>query len=154
MRLAQQITIVVIVLMAPLWAGADDKKPGADPKALRGKWTVVSSEAGGKKLTKDQLLWQWTFTDDGKATLADRKTGKDSRYIYSVDASKEPHAIDIVYQGPEPALKDIKQLGVYKIEDNRLTLCFNLPGVKERPKEFATQAGSGFLLRLERTKDK
>ena len=145
--------VLVIALMAPSLAGADDKTPRADLEALRGTWVVVESEANGKKLAKDELTWRWKFMAEGKAILTDRKMDKESRYTYTIDASKEPRAIDIVYQGPEPALKDAKQFGIYKIEDNKLTICFNLPGVKERPKRFATQAGSGFLMRLERTKN-
>lgn len=152
MKQASRTTAVLIVLMTASHAGADNKPLDEAQKALIGKWTVVSCEANGQKLPKDTLIWQWTFLAEGKAVLTDLKRDEESNFTYSIAPSKESQAIDIVYQGPEPALKGSKQLGIYKLEDNELTVCLNLPSVTERPKKFATQMGSGFLMKLERAK--
>lgn len=139
----------------PLLAGADDETPRDALKALSGKWIVESSETLGKKITKDELPWEWTFTADGKAVLTDRKMGKESQYTYTIDNSKSPQTIDIIYQGPEPTLKNAKQLGIYKLENNKLTILLGKPGgtEKDRPKELAAPMESDFLMRLERAKD-
>jgi uncharacterized protein (TIGR03067 family) len=142
-------------LAMPLLAWADDKVTRADRKALSGTWVAVGGEAMGKEIPKDDLPFQWTFKVGGKAVFADRKRGGQSRYAYTIDASRKPKVIDITYEGPEAALKGVRQFGIYKIEKDKLTLCLTAePGAteKDRPKRFTTKEGKVFLMRFKRAK--
>lgn len=146
--------MMVCALITPFLTGADGETSRTARKGLSGKWVVVGSQARGKKITNDELPWQWTFTPEGKAVLTDRKKGDESHYTYTIDPSRQPQTIDITYQGPLPALKNTTQLGIYKIENDRLTICLGLPGAaeKDRPGAFDARAGGSFLMRLERAK--
>jgi uncharacterized protein (TIGR03067 family) len=146
---------VVAVLFAPLLAAAQEKARPAALKELAGTWIVAGSEAKGKKLTKDELPRQWTFTVEGKAVLLDRKTGSKSQYTFTIDPSKQPREIDLTYQGPASGLRNTKQFGIFKIENESLTINLSLPGTtaKDRPEEFSAEAGRSFLMRMERKKD-
>jgi uncharacterized protein (TIGR03067 family) len=146
--------MMVCALASPFLVGADGEKTRTALKGVSGTWVVVGSEARGKKITNDELPWQWTFTADGKAVLTDRKKGDESHYTYTIDPSRQPRTIDLTYQGPSPALKNTRQLGIYKVEGNKLTICLSPPGAaeKDRPREFAARAEGSFLMRLERAK--
>jgi uncharacterized protein (TIGR03067 family) len=147
---------MVLALVAPFLAEADDKAISAERKAMIGTWVAVGGEAKGKKLTKDELPLQWTFRAGGKAVFANRTTGTESPFTYTIDPSKKPKAIDITYEGPIAALKNTKQFGIYKIEKDKLTISLTSPGAteKDRPKEFTTKTGGVLLMTFERAKGK
>jgi uncharacterized protein (TIGR03067 family) len=150
----RRFAMMFCALTSPCLAGADGETPRTALKGLSGTWVVVGCEARGKKITNDELPWQWTFTADGKATLTDRKKGDASHYTYTIDPSRQPRTIDLTYRGPSPALKNTRQLGIYRMEDDRLTICLGSPGgvEKDRPGEFDTRAEGSFLMRLERAR--
>src|SRR5205823_1272074 len=59
---------------------------------------------------------------------------------FKLDPGKTPRAIDTTYVEKEGGKKG-KAVGIYKLEGNRLTICWRHGG-RERPTEFATRAGS------------
>jgi uncharacterized protein (TIGR03067 family) len=91
-----------------------------------GQTAVVGWKGGG-------FREMWTFKD-GTITVERR----DEVYTYQLDASKEPKRIDIT---PGPPSGDGKvRLGIYKIEDDILTICSLIPGKAKpdanRPEDF------------------
>ncbi|MBI1790850.1 MAG: TIGR03067 domain-containing protein [Acidobacteria bacterium] len=60
-----------------------------------------------------------------------------------IDPDKNPMTIDMAYTEGDP--KGRTALGIYKIEDDVLTICRAAPG-KARPSEFSSQPGSGHTL--------
>lgn len=148
---------VLIVVLVPLLAQADEKSDREDLKALEaltGTWVAVGGEAMGKEIPKDAIPFQWTFEATGKAVFKDRNKGDESPFTFILDASKKPSALDVTYRGTIATLKDIKQFGIFKVEKDTLSLCLTLPGApeKERPKSFDTKEGKVMLMRFERGK--
>ena len=79
---------------------------------------------------------------DGKATAL--REGKP--FIAAgtaIDPTKNPMTIDFSYTDGD--LKGKAAVGIYKIEDDLLTICRTTPG-GTRPTEFASKPGSGHTL--------
>jgi uncharacterized protein (TIGR03067 family) len=117
---------------------ADDKK---DPTA--GKWTIESVTRDGKDAAA--LKGAIRVHENGTYTITPPKDSKaaPSGGTYTVDASKTPHAIDMMAKGGNYDGKTL--LGIAKVDGDTLTICFAEPG-KERPKKFESAPGSGLVL--------
>ena len=137
---------VFAILLATASVLLTDEKPGKnESKEMHGIWSVVESEAKGEKI---ELPWVWTFKPDGKANLVDRKAGKQSLFRCKADTSVAPHRMELVYLGPDAALKDYRQLAIWKVEAEKLMLNLNPPNVDRYPEDF--ESDKGFSLVLEK----
>jgi uncharacterized protein (TIGR03067 family) len=121
---------------------ARDDEGKKEKDKLNGTWSVVSIERDGKKREGDEVKGFKLVLQDGKYTLV---TGDRSiEGTYKVNASRDPKAIDATRTSGKD--KDQVLLGVYKLEDEKLSMCFNGPGKEDRPKEFSAKEGSGHTL--------
>jgi uncharacterized protein (TIGR03067 family) len=127
--------------------------------------------AQGDKAAKIEGTWIATviINDGEKVSEANVKQAKltvifeDGRYRvvkggnevesgkYTSDASKKPATIDLAIVEIKGDDKGKVQLGVYKIEDDVLTIAMTPAGSKERPKDFAPLA-KGEITVLKRVK--
>lgn len=116
---------------------ADDKQEQA---ALQGKWAVVSVEREGKADAKwvDALR-----TMDGNKYTIVLKDGEKVGGAYTIDSAKKPHAMDITPAGG--TFKGKVLPAIYVVEGDTLKICFDGTG-KERPTEFVSKPGSGWVL--------
>ena len=121
-----------------------------DLDLLQGAWYRVSSETAGKNWPaerngqpippKDPAL-MIVFKGDGWYQMgADGKTLVQG-HIVRLDTTRLPKAIDLHNLGPnrDPPGRAWIQ-GIYKLEDDTLTLCLNFGGA-DRPTEFVTKPG-------------
>jgi uncharacterized protein (TIGR03067 family) len=110
---------------------------------LAGSWQAVSYALNGQKASDDDMKKvKLVFDGTGKTTALNE--GK--VFIASttkIDPAKNPMTIDMDYT--EGDLKGKSSLGIYKIEDDLLTICRAAPD-KARPTEFSSVAGSGNTL--------
>ena len=122
--------------------GAPGKKdpPAKEPPSLVGEWLGESGVRGGKPDNPPPGT-TLTFTADGKVLFREGKDGSAEDGTYKADPKKTPAEIDIT---PPKDEKAPTLLGIYKIEGDTLTMCFAMGG--ERPKEFASPAGSDVML--------
>ena len=137
----------ILALAAALAATAEEKKEDAgkaDLKAMQGEWA-------GDSFTRDGMAFP---ADDAQALF---RTVKGDRYTmhrfrkkvgsgkFTLDATKAPREIDIQVDAPKgkKALPVIR--GIYKIEKDRITMCYGLPGAK-RPAKFEAPEKSGLTL--------
>jgi len=115
----------------------------ADPrKQLAGSWTCASATIDGTPLAAETAkVLTLTLTADRFKTQRGEQVLFDS--TYTVDATKDPKQIDMI--GTEGDLKGKPALGIYKLDGDKLTLCYTMPG-KERPAKFESAPKSGVYL--------
>jgi len=137
------VTLVMAGGIGLLPAAAQEK--GADKKELKkfqGKWVPVSVTVDGKTEEEDEIKDRSMVIKGEKATFMykDKERGTAS---LKIDRSKTPAHIDSTYEdGPA---KGTTLKGIYKIEGDRLTICYGGIG-KDRPTDFASKPGSGTIL--------
>lgn len=137
--LVTQFCALGLVVSIGTGVGADDKTDvEKEFKKFHGVWTFASVEAGGTKVPADELKGLTvTFAAD-KYTV---KKGDEVIQVGSqkLDPSKSPKAIDV--KVTEGLKKGAVMLGIYQIDGDTLTVCFDEAG-KKRPTEFKSAAGS------------
>ena len=138
-----------LLLLAATAAMADDLK--SEPKkpvaALIGKWQAVSGRFNGADLPETTVKKRsLEFSDKEFTAFEDGKKGR--TVAFTLDDSKDPMQIDLTLPNT-----DQKALGLYKIVDKKLHICYGEPGA-DRPEKIESEAGSKvFLLVLERVKE-
>jgi uncharacterized protein (TIGR03067 family) len=131
---------LLIGLALAFAAPAGKDAPKKDPPSLVGEWLAESGVKGGKPDNPPPGTTM-TFTADGKVFIKDNKKDSMEFATYKADPKKNPAEIELV---PPPAVKDVSMLGIYKIDGDTLTICIDMGG--DRPKEFASPAGSKHML--------
>jgi uncharacterized protein (TIGR03067 family) len=128
--------LVLLVLGAP---AAEEDAARKDLERMQGNWAAVSMVSDGFRLPDDdaQALFRTIKEDKYTVFRFDRPIGKGT---FTLDATKMPQAIDAVPDAPGGKGKPM--LGIYRIDGDKLELCFAAPG-KERPKIFESKTGSG-----------
>jgi uncharacterized protein (TIGR03067 family) len=106
--------------------------------AQQGTWTAVSSRRDGADATaeivrtitrtveKDHVVWKRNGKNFAGTTIV-------------LDPSKTPEAIDVIPDGGPAQGKRV--LGIYKLEEDRLTICM-ADADQPRPREFKAEKGS------------
>ncbi|HJZ90533.1 MAG TPA: TIGR03067 domain-containing protein [Gemmataceae bacterium] len=108
---------------------ADPK--GGDAKAIQGTWTVTSAEMRGEK--RSDLVGSTYDLRDGTVTITIK--GKDKPVVgtYSLDSSADPKRFDLTPQSETRPMR-----GIYRLDEDRLTLCTADNPEQERPTKFET----------------
>jgi uncharacterized protein (TIGR03067 family) len=147
----------MLILVAGLLLAAaprDDQSKDSKEEILKlqGTWKFISWETEGQDAPREAVEAS-VLIFDGEKYL--QKIGDDivERGTQKLDPTQSPKTVD--YQITEGEEQGKTQLGIYKLEGDRLTICVARPGDKQRPKEFATKKGSGTtLVVLKREGDK
>jgi uncharacterized protein (TIGR03067 family) len=137
---------VCVALAVTNSAGQDKKDKDKEGGKLEGTWTATSWQRGDREIGRDEVdtvlvLAKGTYEfPEGINRISQKGTIK-------VDAAKG--TIDFTPEdGPA---KGKTLLGIYKVDGDKLTLCFTSPG-GERPKEFKSGERSTVLATYERKK--
>ena len=132
-----RLTVTFIVLCAAGILAADDTKKD-DAEAIKGKWKAVSISMGGEPLA-DELVKNFKLNFESKDytnTIGDVV----EEGSYSIDSTKSPKTIDFdIKKGPDQGKK---QLGVYKLDGDKLTLVVSAAGSTDRPTSLTVEKGS------------
>jgi uncharacterized protein (TIGR03067 family) len=117
---------------------AQKGKPGkGEEAALRGAWTAVSGESGGRAVPAEAVKgYRLTFVD-GKVTV--QFAGQSKQGTFKLDPAAKPKTIDLDLDGGAA-------VGIYSLDGDALKLCFTEGGKEARPSEFSTKEGSGRVL--------
>lgn len=131
---------LVLVLGVAGLLGADDKGDAKKELAkLDGTWQAQSMEVDGNK------------NDDAKSFSVTIKDGKYSAKMGSdvynegkltIDPTKKPKTLDVMPSKGDNEGKTMQ--GIYELDGDTLKICLSQPD-GDRPKEFASTAGSGRL---------
>jgi uncharacterized protein (TIGR03067 family) len=137
--------IPILVLLGASRAGEADAKK--ELKKLQGTWKVILSEVNGTTMPKQAFKKVLVEIKD------DRVIFKDNGKVYEeaelkLDPKADPKEID--YKYVVGLKKGVKELGIYRLQGEQLTICM-AQGRQKRPTEFASKKGIGDqLLTLKR----
>jgi|SRR5262245_53301671 len=122
-----------LLVAAPGPKDAPKKEP-----TIIGEWISQKGVAGGMDLPIPQGGMIFHFTADGKLIAREPAVGKsDEGGSFKVDSKKDPPEIDLI---PPAGRNQPTMLGIYKLDGDTLTLCFQIG--TERPTKFESPAGS------------
>lgn len=124
------------VLCAMALVAADDPKKET---SLKGTWLAVSMKQAGKALPDEALKdFKCKFEEKSYSNVVNGETIEEGDYTF--DDSKSPKTIDFdIKKGHDEGKK---QVGIYKIEDDKVTMVLAMPGEKDRPTSFEPKEGS------------
>ncbi len=141
-------TFLLICSLAP--AAVNDPPKKDDAESLKGNWKALSVTERGQTVPAE-FVKAMTFNFDGKKYIQ-KVEDESEEGNYSIDASQSPKTIDLdIKTGND---KGKKQIGIYKIEDGKLTFIVAKAGSKDRPKSFKPEDGADvteFVLEREKT---
>jgi uncharacterized protein (TIGR03067 family) len=106
---------------------------------LQGNWTAVAYEVDGKPASEKELkAMKLSIAGDRSTFQSGDVTRKGT---YRLDPTRKPKTLDIVFtEGPD---KESSYQAIYKLEDDQLEVCHGAG--KDRPSEFASKPGSGYV---------
>jgi uncharacterized protein (TIGR03067 family) len=140
--------VAILVVAFGLIAAQEPKKD--DSESLKGNWTAVSMKQNKQSLPED-FVKTFRLSMDGKnyTNTAGQEVMEEGGY--TVDASKMPKTIDFdIKKGPDAGRK---QLGLYKLEGDKLTIVVSPSDSTERPKSLeADDSNDAIVVVLERVK--
>ena len=116
----------------------------ADLAALNGTWLMIAAEEDGQKTpaAEQKKLDIHPSLKDGKYTITTAgETTETGTFV--IDATQKIRTVDVI-SGDGP-MKDKKIQGIYKLDVDTLTLCYDLSG-ESRPTTFGSKAGTSLLL--------
>ncbi len=144
------LTTTILLVCSLANVVADDPPKKDDAQSLKGTWKALSMKEGGQNVP-GEFLKSMTFNFDGKKYVQ-KVQDQSEEGNYSIDASQSPKTIDLDIKTGNDEGK--KQLGIYKLEDGKLTFIVAKAGSKDRPKSFKPEEGADvieFVLEREKT---
>jgi uncharacterized protein (TIGR03067 family) len=134
------LSVAVVFAFGAGQARADEKDKPTDEKKILGTWTIESFMEGGKKADKELIKdAKVTITADGKIKLT--RGEQEEEFTYTLDSTQKPKEINLTNS------KDKTASGIYKLEGDKLTVCFARQG-GDRPLDFASEKGSAVVLQV------
>jgi uncharacterized protein (TIGR03067 family) len=146
MRLANAVFALAVVG----FIAADEPKKD-DATALKGNWTAVSIKIAGQEAAADDIKnFKLSFDVKTYTNIIGDKVVEEGGF--TIDPSRTPKTIDFdIKKGPEEGKK---QLGLYMIDGDKLTMVVAQPGATERPKSLKPEASDQVSeVVFQRTKD-
>jgi uncharacterized protein (TIGR03067 family) len=137
----------LMALIAGLLIAADAKEDEAkkDMEKMQGTWLLVSGERDGKKFTDEEIKQAKLIVKGDTWRIPKSEVGTAQEGTFTLDPTKTPKWTDSMNgTGPD---KGKTWKGIYELEGDTQKVCLAPPG-KDRPKEFATKAGSGYILQV------
>ncbi len=113
-----------------------------DLEKQQGIWVAVSFRRDGQD-TPREIVRTITRTVEGAHVVWKRNGKNFAGTALVLDPGQDPKAIDVIADGGRTRGKRV--LGIYKIENGKLTLCMADPD-SPRPREFKAEKGSGHTL--------
>jgi uncharacterized protein (TIGR03067 family) len=143
MRLFKLPALALVLMVG--WLAA--RNPAQDAKAaliklewkkLQGVWALTSLKEGTKAIPEERITAAAIklIIEPGRASI--KEEAKTVEVSLTIDPAKSPKQIDM--RGTPPGQKPQTASGIYKLEGDTLTICYD-PSGKNRPTEFKAQPG-------------
>lgn len=143
------LSFAFVLIVANGLAFAEDKPKQtpeeinkADLEKLSGAWVVTKAEAGGTELPKE-FFAEIVLTIDGDKYKVEGIPEGTQSGLLTIDATKDIKEMSIEPKEGPNADKPVK--AIYKLEEGKLSICYDLTG-QAFPKEFKTEANGPQLL--------
>lgn len=146
------VVCAVPVVVAVLFATAEDKPAKLDPAKLLGKYVDIEGVKDGEKADPDRLKGQFVTVTKDIFKIEGDLPQQTFEFAYKLDATKTPAEIDLEIQYPED-LKGNKARGIIAFDGKTLKLCYHKDD-KDRPKAFSSTADNGYFLWTMKKDDK
>ena len=135
--------LLFVGLMAAARGRADEPLPTRQTldERLLGDWTLVSFQRDGQELAPHGLVW--TICEDAITTRLQVSGGPPTKVAatpYRVHPNRDPSAIDLEPQYPPNRGKVVQ--GIYRLQGDTLTCCFEIIASSERPARFESAPGT------------
>ena len=125
--------ILLLAVLFPVGAYGDEK-----PELLQGSWTVAQMERGGEQPPQELLRTLKVVIKDSTLRMSDSQRGEGGSF--TLDDSKKPKEIDLVFkEGPQEDVKRTAK-GIYELDGDTLKLAWRKDG-GPRPTEFSSLKG-------------
>jgi uncharacterized protein (TIGR03067 family) len=136
--------LTLALVAAPLAAapGLKEKEKDNDLKKFEGEWVVQSWEQRGQPFPNLVDTARWSIKGD-KYSL-DMPGAALEEGTIKLDPAGKLSTIDLdITAGND---KGKLQVGIYKVEKDTITMCFNWPGVDGRPTDLSSTPDNGWIL--------
>lgn len=135
------VAIVLAIVARGSWANADDKEAAIEKemRALRGVWKLEKQVRNGTAEDGPNI----TLTTYGTFSMSD-KDGVFAAGFFSIDPTQKVKTIDFFYTHGKH--KSMWQLGIYKLEGDKLEACSAAFFAGDRPLRLTAESGSNNLL--------
>jgi uncharacterized protein (TIGR03067 family) len=125
---------------AALLALAPAPPENGDADAIKGIWAAVSTSVDGVKQPDDPTRGPLMLAFDGTRYVQRLGEAVTEEGTYELGSAKGAKTIDLTIT--KGADNGQKQVGIYSVSENSLTLCVSMPGEKARPKGFESRTGA------------
>ena len=130
------------LLLSAIGLISADEPPKDDAEALKGNWSAISLTQGGRSAPADLIMkFKSKFDGTNYTNAADGQVVEEGGY--TIDATKTPKTIDFDIKKGEGQGK--KQLAIFQIEGDKLTLIVAEPGSPDRPKSIKLEKTDQFI---------
>ena len=140
--LVLMVGLVIAARNSSRASGGPDDSFKKELKALEGNWRCTRVELEGRVLAEAFVKGERCVIEEDKFQpyWGERNKGAGAT-ILKIDGKANPKTIDIEYTSGSNRGKT--QLGIYKLEKDKLEMAWGEPGSKKRPTKFTGKPGVG-----------
>jgi uncharacterized protein (TIGR03067 family) len=128
-------------LMVAAAGGDDEPAARADADRLQGIWSMLDYQIDGSRSAEPEIR-SWLLVVEGDEYNPGVREYS-VEYTYRLRPGRTPKAIDLLPRAGSSRNQPIR--GIYKLEGDRLVLCYPMDPHGERPAGFSARAGSGLV---------
>jgi uncharacterized protein (TIGR03067 family) len=110
---------------------------------LQGTWQAISYQFAGRRQPEEQIQ-HLTCVVAGNQAEHRNQEKVEGRFTLAVDPTRTPHHIDQTTPDGQT------YRGIYRLSNDTLTICLPTDPTGARPRQFATEAGDGHVVRTYR----